>query len=583
MKTIYKIQINIILVAMMLLLGSCANDITQGGTGTDSGSETLKIAFNIAQPKTVDDGNAVKATRSMTTAQESEINSISIVVFNTSDEKVGEYYATFSSTKTATFYASVPVAVASSYKIYAVANASSTTITSMKAATTLTTFNAISESLSSVDDLNNATSLVMFGKATATGNTNTNGVGSTTSITLSRLAAKITLNLTSSNDYTITGYQICSTPMSSFVSSDNLSTTNTSGTNYNAKNTYNSQTEVSGLTVKNASTSANIFMYENMAGVNSASKAPALRISLKSPKKATYLVVYATSSSSVKYKFTYYLGGSSASDITGFDIARNTNYIYNINISGADLADMRVLSPGEYLFSDGTWGTIANNSTKTPIAVIFGLSPSATDKGYGWTNGYAMALKNAATKIIWASSSAKYVDKYLRTDTPDNTYAGWLIDMDGYTATQMIINNTGDYSSSTYPACYYAVNYATIKSVTTPNTTSGWFLPSRGQLYQIAANLGGLSGSGVSGTNIKYSNMASSIETAINIYLSPVSGDLFTNINANWLWGSSEMAPSGAAILQANFGDYYLNMAIKNYDIANVNVEEGCSRPVIAF
>lgn len=583
MTTIYKIQINIILVAMILLLGSCANDITQSGTDTNGERSTLKLVFNIEQPRIVTDGNVMKTTRSMTTAQESVVNSISIVVFNTSGDKVGECYSTFSSAKNTTFYASVPVAVANSYKVYAVANASSAAIASMKAATTLTTFNAISETLSSADDLNSATSLVMFGKGTSTLG-NSNGVGSTTSISLSRLAAKITLNLTSSNNFTITGYQICSTTMSSYVSSDNLATTNTSGTTFNVANTFNDQTEVSGLSIQNASTSANIFMYENMAGVNSASKAPALRISLKSPKKATYLVVYATSSSSVKYKFTYYLGGSSASDITGFDIARNTNYIYNINISGADLADMRVLSPGEYLFSDGTWGTIANNSTKTPIAVIFGLSPSATDKGYGWTNGYAMALKNAATKIIWASSSAKYVDKYLRTDTPDNTYAGWLIDMDGYTATQMIINNTGDYSSSTYPACYYAVNYATIKSVTTPNTTSGWFLPSRGQLYQIAANLGGLSGSGsVSGTTIKYSNMASSIETAINIYLSPVSGDLFTNINQNWLWGSSEMTPSGAAILQANDGDYYLNSAIKNYDIANVNVEEGCSRPVIAF
>lgn len=426
---------------MILLLGSCANDITQSGTDTNGERNTLKLAFNIEQPRIVTDGNVMKTTRSMTTAQESVVNSISIVVFNTSGDKVGECYSTFSSAKNTTFYASVPVAVANSYMVYAVANASSAAIASMKAATTLTAFNAISETLSSADDLNSATSLAMFGKGTATLG-NSNGVGSTTSISLSRLAAKITLNLTSSNNFTITGYQICSTTMSSYVSSDNLATTNISGTTFNVANTFNDQTEVSGLSIQNASTSANIFMYENMAGTNSASKTPALRISLNSPKKATYLVVYATSSSSVKCKFTYYLGGSSSSDFTGFDISRNTNYIYNINISGTDLADMRVLCPGEFLFSDGTWGGISYNSSKTPIAIVFAINATSDHKNNGYTNGEAMALTNASTNCSDGNNSSSIAKSY---------------------------------------------------SVTAPLNTSGWYLPSIFEFRRVISYLGGLS------------------------------------------------------------------------------------------
>ena len=56
---------------------------------------------------------------------------------------------------------------------------------------------------------------------------------------------------------------------------------------------------------------------------------------------------------------------------------------------------------GDYLFSDGTWGALATNTGKTPIAVIFSNTTSTTDQSHGWTRGYAMALKDASTSSAW--------------------------------------------------------------------------------------------------------------------------------------------------------------------------------------
>lgn len=528
---------------MILLLGSCANDITQSGTDTNGERNTLKLAFNIEQPRIVTDGNVIKTTRSMTTAQESVVNSISIVVFNTSDEKVGEYYATFSSTKTATFYASVPVAVASSYKIYAVANASSTTITSMKAATTLTTFNAISESLSSVDDLNNATSLVMFGKATATGNTNTNGVGSTTSITLSRLAAKITLNLTSSNNFTITSYRVCNTTMSSFVSSDN-GTAYVSGTNYNPSNTFKNQTVVRNLNT--TSISPVIYMYENLSGSSSKSTVPALRNLANAPSTAVYLLIHAQSSSTgLAYEYRYYLGGTSASDFTNYNIQRNTNYIYNINISGGDVADSRVINipkPGDYLYSTGKWGTTTSGGTV--IGIISSNVVSDAEYAAGYTHGCALALNDAGVGVSWGPKPS---DAGL---TKAQTFSAYYNDINaGYYGT---FTKGYNKSNGSYPAWQIANSYSVGVS---GFTNSGWYLPSIGQWWDICANLG----------KVSLADQQSSSSGSDNLYTGSTVTDNFNNMmtaaggtsikTGHYYWSATEFG-TDTAVLICFFSSY---------------------------
>ena len=150
-------------------------------------------------------------------------------------------------------------------------------------------------------------------------------------------------------------------------------------------------------------------------------------------------------------------------------------------ITGLSRTEVNV---GDYLFSDGTWGSLVGNDlgSATPIAVIFSKTTSTTDSTNGWTHGYAMALKDASTSAAWGSAATRLTGFYI------NTAAEMIADKDGYTHTQYV-------NSSIYPAPYAAAT--TYQStVSAPSSTSGWYLPSIGQWFDICVNLGKMSATG---------------------------------------------------------------------------------------
>jgi hypothetical protein len=244
---------------------------------------------------------------------------------------------------------------------------------------------------------------------------------------------------------------------------------------------------------------------------------------------------------------------------------------------------------GEYLFADGTWGTLAANSGKTPIAVIFSATPSNTDKAKGWVHGYAMALQNSSTSAIWGSNT-------VNTPMSDVTTAsGLMSDKDGYSETQLINTTYKPLSSSNYPAFYYALNY----SVTAPSGTSGWYLPSCGQWYDIVINLGKvtpttptMTASGTTSCFLRWyegdatgtgNNYWSIFQTNIDKFLNVIVGtpvDLFTSATATEYWSSTEYTTNCST-----------SMAIGNVPTTAIAVDAydfGKSygfrvRPVIAF
>ena len=148
----------------------------------------------------------------------------------------------------------------------------------------------------------------------------------------------------------------------------------------------------------------------------------------------------------------------------------------------------------DVLYSDGALSklnasAISNYSNRTAIGIVFSTSPSNTDRTHGWTHGYVWALKNAATNIQWQSFATTALI------TSSVVPASITSDKEGYTKTHQIknyaITNYGNLTSSNYTAVYYALNYG----VACPSGSSGWFLQSCGQMYDIAVNLGGLSAS----------------------------------------------------------------------------------------
>jgi len=208
---------------------------------------------------------------------------------------------------------------------------------------------------------------------------------------------------------------------------------------------------------------------------------------------------------------------------------------------------------GDYLFSDGTWGNLVDNlSSAKPIAVIFSKTTSTIDKGHGWTHGYAMALKNASASSAWGPSGTNPTGTY-RTTT-----AAYIADKDGYTHTAYI-------NSSTYPAAYAAAT-SYKSTVASPSNTSGWYLPSSGQWYDICVNLGKMSATGYTEATgyFAWAGQASSCASNINAYLTPLTSGTYEtfpqNSSTNYVyWSSSEY--SSATAHDASFlgsGDMYL-------------------------
>ena len=298
----------------------------------------------------------------------------------------------------------------------------------------------------------------------------------------------------------------------------------------------------SGWTLSSTTSSFTVSPSTTITGVASASITSDAFTLMMIPQILTNATITLTYNTGTAYKQT----------ISGTWAANN---IYTYNLS-------KPVYIGDYYYSDGTWGTIAehSNSTASPIGIIFSNSTSTIDKGYNWTHGYAMALQNAG------SISTTYQWYISDSSNPTGTYINGVDDImsdkDGYT-------HSGYLQASEYAAGNAAKSYIARdrnkNAVDASLGTSGWYLPSSGQWYDICAKLGGMvtasgknytSGSerslrwysiDISGDTNNYSSLCVS---DLNIYLNALkekgySVDLFSN-NNEYYWSSSEYSSFGA-------------------------------------
>lgn len=154
-----------------------------------------------------------------------------------------------------------------------------------------------------------------------------------------------------------------------------------------------------------------------------------------------------------------------------------------------DLAPTANPKIGDFYYSDGTWST-NYDSSKTPVGIVFrvGVATDNRDVATFYTrkdgttpleefHGYVVSLKDATDGAWWSPFN-------------DDAGAGCstlTTDFLGYTNTLSIKNtakNEGGLNDSNYPAAYYAtVAYENVCAA--PESSSGWFLPSAGQMKYI--------------------------------------------------------------------------------------------------
>lgn len=167
------------------------------------------------------------------------------------------------------------------------------------------------------------------------------------------------------------------------------------------------------------------------------------------------------------------------------------------------------LKIGDYFYSDGTWSDgglrkiYADGSMhidyykpvplrgKTVVGIVFQTDKSRIGKkekeklgGENKAHGLVMAVKNAnaAERVIWSNES-RYLDFLNDCVSKSNNYS----DISGYGNCESIRSLEGNFDK--YPALQAVDGYNTTCPV--PTTTTGWYLPSSGQWWDILQNLGG--------------------------------------------------------------------------------------------
>lgn len=189
-------------------------------------------------------------------------------------------------------------------------------------------------------------------------------------------------------------------------------------------------------------------------------------------------------------------------------------------------------------------------------------------------HGLAMALTNASDGCRWGEYN-KDENNNGSDGTPfkDNTSTlqKQYNNVDGYGETHWIMENHSSNLESTYTAFFHANRYGTADSGTekyaAPSNTTGWFIPSMGQWWDIVSNLGGIDLTGYrnSTENKAYISDAAPIAVAnMNKYLENISGATTFQQNT-YFWPSSECGGDACFVGFSSNGNLSLSYGDKNY------------------
>ena len=232
---------------------------------------------------------------------------------------------------------------------------------------------------------------------------------------------------------------------------------------------------------------------------------------------------------------------------TGKVVCTATFSADNENFNGGGGEDVKVKTDlstakvGDYYTADGTLIEVPEGTTlpeelkKKIIGIVFFAKPHSYDKvdytrpltengpTLGNTvHGYVVALQDANDFDCKWGMVKNELGLYLKDNSGNkldiDIYQNAPRDWNGYAYTQIIINAAGgkDKLNATtedgYPATYYAVvDYE--KKVPAPANSSGWFLPSIGQMWMVYQPLGKLKFAEAGGSNLKKVHYWSSSES----------------------------------------------------------------------
>ena len=272
------------------------------------------------------------------------------------------------------------------------------------------------------------------------------------------------------------------------------------------------------------------------------------------------------------------------------------------------------LKIGDYFYSDGTWsdgGLVSIEADglnpvwadtkpapvagKTVIGIVCQTDENriaAGDKEKGYTHGYVVAVKNAHSAD---SQTVQYSTDNDFASTPKAKIAStWYGNVNGYEETMKTVSDYGPNLATWCPAFDLTVNNFSLPA---PETSSGWFLPSTGQLWDMVANLCGheaallLKEWQTSSYNVYYGynseNVSYDVIAKFNETLAMIPADqkeeLFvtdgTHYNTCTLWATTCFEPGETAcIIHIGGSEKHLVELMCEY----IDYD-GIARPILAF
>ena len=221
-------------------------------------------------------------------------------------------------------------------------------------------------------------------------------------------------------------------------------------------------------------------------------------------------------------------------DLSGFEDAKNpsastdspTEPGDSTEPGGSTEPELPETTPkvGDYFYSDGTWsdgGLVSidpdgQNAVwsatkpapiegKTVIGIVFNTNPDRigeTEKSMGFTHGYVIGLRNITDpkkrnydkypESVWFADEYAYTHDMVQVNQVAKSAKSCYENLAGYDDTWRIIANVEALESD---PDYYAIDIPMFYNGTSPRypveapkNTSGWFIPSVGQMWDCVAN-----------------------------------------------------------------------------------------------
>lgn len=276
---------------------------------------------------------------------------------------------------------------------------------------------------------------------------------------------------------------------------------------------------------------------------------------------------------------------SSVTDWTSESISGNaTKYIGNVMPENAQI--------GDYYMNDGSLvsstATLTDIQKAACIGIVFqtdvnriSAGAQAALKAKGVTpHGLVMALKNAKQdgekNCAWSNDENNLV-----MNNQPLSLSGYYADINGYEKTYIVWERE-DFNVSTFEAFHYMSRFGVENNITeseaAPNNTTGWFMPSMGQWWDIITNLGKADLSSYQQGTSGYADIAdihTSVMENINNILDKIGdGEYDAIVSDIHYLTSSERAKNTVCRISFN-GKLSIS--------ATQKTSKGLARPVLAF